>query len=366
MTILLAIIAGATLGYVLERGDLCFHSTWRGLLVRPPHTDLLRAYLLLLLLATPIVQLMVGFGWIDPWIPPLNWTANLVGGMTFGIGMVIAATCITGMFYKLGHGMIGTVVAIAGWALGDIITYRGPLSGFRDDLNANTISIDGQSATVPDIATGTGLAGIGWLLVIGAGAVIARYLYRGRSAPGARKRDKLWGWGQLGLGLTAVTALAWLLVTVDGGDYSYGTAGVPSELWDLLTGSEGELSNLWIPIALVSIAPGAFVAARLAGTLWVRGETTGRYLQLGIGGTVMGLGGGIAGGCNLGHSMVGVPLLSLGSMATTLSMIGGVIIGDRVVRIYRRRLDSTSEAEPTSKPKASAIDVGAAGDDELA
>ena len=40
----------------------------------------------------------------------------------------------------------------------------------------------------------------------------------------------------------------------------------------------------------------------------------------------MGIGAGIAGGCNLGHSLIGVPLLSLGSIATTLSMALGVFI----------------------------------------
>ena len=34
----------------------------------------------------------------------------------------------------------------------------------------------------------------------------------------------------------------------------------------------------------------------------------------------MGIGAALAGGCNLGHSMVGVPLLSMGSIVTTLAM----------------------------------------------
>jgi hypothetical protein len=34
----------------------------------------------------------------------------------------------------------------------------------------------------------------------------------------------------------------------------------------------------------------------------------------------MGVGAGLAGGCSLGHSLVGVPLLSLGSLTTTVSM----------------------------------------------
>ena len=33
--------------------------------------------------------------------------------MRFGAGMVVASTCVTGLFYKLGHGMLGTLVALA-------------------------------------------------------------------------------------------------------------------------------------------------------------------------------------------------------------------------------------------------------------
>ena len=43
----------------------------------------------------------------------------------------------------------------------------------------------------------------------------------------------------------------------------------------------------------------------------------------------MGVGAAIAGGCNLGHSMVGVPLLSVGSIVTTVAIIAGVFAAAR-------------------------------------
>ncbi len=66
----------------------------------------------------------------------------------------------------------------------------------------------------------------------------------------------------------------------------------------------------------------------------LRGESLPRYLGLAAGGFLMGIGAAIAGGCNLGHSLVGVPLLSLGSITTTVSMLVGVWAADRVARWY--------------------------------
>ena len=82
-----------------------------------------------------------------------------------------------------------------------------------------------------------------------------------------------------------------------------------------------------------SLLPGAFIAGRQAGTFWARGETTGRYIQLALGGLLMGIGAAISGGCNLGHALVGVPLLSLGSITTTAAMLLGVYLTDRAIAV---------------------------------
>ena len=70
-----------------------------------------------------------------------------------------------------------------------------------------------------------------------------------------------------------------------------------------------------------------------------------RYVELGVGGLLMGIGAGIAGGCNLGHSLVGVPLLSLGSITSTLAMAAGVFIADGFLNIWRRRQPARAPQE---------------------
>jgi len=327
-TIILAIVNGLGLGYIIERGDLCFHSTLRGLVRQPRQLALFRAYLLTLLIATPLVWTMISLGWITPWIPPFTWPANIVGGVIFGIGMVVASTCITGLFYKLGHGMLGTLVALVTWAIGDIMTYRGPLSPLRAALNVPQITANGQSATLLNLLgpAGIGLAVLLWL----AGAI---WLWRSPR----QDRGDYWGWLRLGVAAGLFTSLAWLLAQAGGANYTFGTSGVPTGLFQALTGG-GTPGSPWIAVSLVSLVPGAFLAAKLSGTLWVRGESARRYLELAAGGFLMGAGAAISGGCNLGHSLVGVPLLSLGSITTTVSMFVGVWLADRAIKLFRRSL----------------------------
>ena len=322
MTILLALAAGLVLGYLLERGDFCFHSTLRGLIRRPPQLNLLRAYLLTLLIAIPLVQGMIALGWITPWVAPWAWQANLVGGLIFGAGMVIASTCVTGIFYKLGHGMLGTLVGLATWSIGDLLAWRGPLNSLRIALNENPVVTDGMSTTLLNLL-GAPL-GVGLLILLLAAAAL--FLWRSPRP----QQGKYWSWLPLGLAVGLFTGFAWLLARAGGANYTFGTSRVPTTLFETLLNA-GETGNLWIPVALIALLPGSFIAARLAGTFWARGETSGRYTQLAVGGLLMGVGAGISGGCNLGHSLVGVPLLSLGSITTTLAMLLGVYLTDRAV-----------------------------------
>ena len=45
----------------------------------------------------------------------------------------------------------------------------------------------------------------------------------------------------------------------------------------------------------------------------------------------MGVGGSIAHGCNIGHGLTGLPLLSLGSLLATAAMAGGALLTWRLV-----------------------------------
>ncbi len=69
---------------------------------------------------------------------------------------------------------------------------------------------------------------------------------------------------------------------------------------------------------------GGTLSARTAGGLWLRGEEPVRYLQLAAGGLLLGAGGWIAGGCNLGHGLSGVAQLNVSSFVVVTAMVAGV------------------------------------------
>lgn len=328
MPFILAMLSGTSLGYAFERGDMCFHSTLSGIFRTPKQVDLFKAYVLALLVSTPIIYLLRVWGWIDPWIPPFVWGANIVGGVIFGIGMVVASSCITGLFYKLGHGMLGAFVGLVTWALGDIIVYIGPLSRLRDTLTANPLTISGISPTVGNL-----WGPMGWIFLILVSLGVTIWLWRSpkstRSSSG-----KLWGWLPLGIAVGLIISAGWLLAQAGGSNYPFGTSYVPTQIYMAII--TGEKSSPWIAITLFSLILGAFIAARRSGTLQVRGESLRRYFELAAGGFLMGVGAAFAGGCNLGHALVGVPLLSIGSIATVLAMIVGVYLANQTIKIWTR------------------------------
>jgi len=241
-------------------------------------------------LATPVTQLLVRTGVVDPFIPEFAWMASIVGGVIFGVGMVIAQTCVSGMFYKLGNGMLGMVVAIAFWFIGDVVTWRGPLSGLRDRLNENPVAVYDDGG---ELINATLFDQLGWRALV---VIIPVVLLIGALVP-RTLRSASWIIAAL---TAAAIVLGWLLVRVHGGNYPFGTSRTPTQIW-------------------------------------IRLEAGRRYVELAAGGFVMGVGAAIAGGCNLGHSLVGVPLLSLASIVTTASIVAGVFVAARLVSSLQRQ-----------------------------
>lgn len=306
------VLAGTALGFVLHRGQVCFHSGISDSLDR--RFMLTRGWAFGVALAS--VGLAVLF--LLPGTEGLNRglafrpIADVAGGLLLGGGMAVAQSCVSGLFYKLGSGMLGALAGLAGWALGELAVRSIHVPG-------PTLLRAGDAATLPGVL---GLPRFLASLVVL--AAVAAWLWR---HPGADVLDRpwQWGWRRIGAGLGATVTLAWALAAVGGASFGPSSVGAVS---GIAIGSP----NVWLVAFLLGIVTGGTLGARTAGALWVRGENPVRYLQLASGGLLLGAGGWIAGGCNLGHGLSGVAQLNVSSLVVVASMVAGLAAARRMLR----------------------------------
>lgn len=316
-------LAGIGLGYALQQGRLCFHSmfagAWHGRLL------LLRGWALAVSLAavglaivflTPLgAQLNTGL--------PFRPVANVVGGLIIGWGMAVAQSCVSGLLYKFGAGMAGAAIGLLGWIGGELAVRDVRLPG-------PTVLPSGDGGTIP------GLLGLPRLLVAVVVLVaVLVALWRWRRRGPARRLRRQWNWPTLGLVLGSALVLGWVLAAVGGVDFGPSTVGASA-------GAAAGSPNWWLIAFVLGIVVGGAIAARRTDAFELRGETKVRYVRLLVGGFLLGAGGWIAGGCNVGHGLSGMAQLNVSSVVVVICMALGVGHVRAMIRPGRRSRTTTA------------------------
>jgi uncharacterized membrane protein YedE/YeeE len=315
------------MGYVLQRGQLCFHSMFAN--ARLGRGALLRGWLLGVAIASVGLSLLYrtsfsrGLNTGLPFAP----VSNIVGGLIIGVGMVVASSCVSGLFYKLGSGMVGATVGLVGWVAGELAARDVHLSG-------PTSLAGGESGTFAGVLGVPRLVcSLALLLIVVAG------LWRWRAA-GRTTHSWQWNWPTLGVALGGVTILGWILAKVGGSGFGPSSVGASASV-------AAGAPNWWLIAFLVGIIGGGFLAARTSGGWSLRGESPVRYARLAVGGFLLGAGGWIAGGCNLGHGLSGAAQLNVSSWVAVAAMAAGVGITTALARVMgARRFGHAAEAHP--------------------
>lgn len=304
-TVVLGLVIGAAVGALMTRGRLCFNAALRrAVFEREP--AVLRAFAIavaLQLLLLPALAVL-GVSLAPVGLFPL---AQVVGGIAFGAGMALAGGCITGILWKTGAGSIATGVAIAGFAAGELLI-RGP---WREALGALDNAAPRPAGQTLHAVLGLAYEPVAPVL----GAVLLALLLR-RSRAGIR----------LGLGLGALSAIAWLAADLVGAGYGLGFTGTVENIRGSLAAGDPSLLTWPVFLALGVIGGGA-----LAGRGPLRRPDAPRLARALGGGVLMGLGANIAHGCNIGLGLAGIPTLSLGSMLAVACMALGALAVRRVV-----------------------------------
>lgn len=309
-----ALVAGAAFGYGAQRGAFCMNSGFRGAI----EGDWTKVKALGLAVAVQLLLLPAIFatGLARPAQLPLTPLAALVGGVLFGLSMRWAGGCAAGVWYKLGAGDVGALLAILGMALGALASDSGPLVGVRVSLQrAIPTTVSWRPSLLVSVA-----AGICLLLALA------------RLAPG---RAGAWTWQRTGLWVGATAALAWPLSAATGRDF--GLAIVPGTT-GLLSGVAGHSMPAWDGLLVLGVLLGGWLGARRNGPVALSAPSSAALLKRFAGGVGLGIGASIATGCTVGQGLTGLALLAPSSFV----VMGAIFGGSTMAALVARRLETAA------------------------
>lgn len=327
--VLSGLIVGMAAGWVLQRGRYCMNSAFRDLIFINDFT-LFKAYILALVIAIVGANGLKDLGLIEQLrVQAFAPVANIVGGYIFGLGIVLAGGCGSGVWYRVGEGLFAAWIAVLGFMLGIFLTTQGLLKPVNDflrgiyvwktDSGLQALSAE-EVADVPDALPLTlhNLIGVNkWIVIIALIVIALPFLLRGSIA----KPKKGYAWPLAGLLIGLVIVAAWWASDL----WGKGGRGVS------YTGPTRELFNgiffgtdfTWSAFLVLGTPLGAYLSARGLGEFKLKAPGAEEQLRVFVGGLIMGIGAIIGGGCNVGHGLTGVSTLAISSIVATIFIILG-------------------------------------------
>jgi uncharacterized membrane protein YedE/YeeE len=313
MLSLSALGTGLIFGYVIQRGGFCLtRALSNAVLMRDG--NILRAYVLALLVAMVGVQLIETLGLVDIPLRPLRWLSNIAGGLLFGVGMILSGGCSGSTWYRVGEGAIGAWVVLLGFAIGATTAGIGLLSPLRSLLQKPTITVgDGAAPTLANIA---GLSP--WIVIVVLAVLGGVWLMRSPREPGHGK----WPWPATGAAVGVVIALGWW--TSAYGDRPVGIT-FAANTGHLLTYPMVGYPNrvTWSMLMALGVPVGAFIAAWTTNQFGWKLPAASSLVKIFAGGLLMGAAALVAEGCNINQGLTNSATLALGSLLTFASMCAG-------------------------------------------
>ncbi len=275
-----------------------------------------------------------------------SWLSYVVGGLCFGIGMVLASGCGSKTLIRIGGGNLKSLVVFLVLGLFAYMTMRGVFGVFRVNvLDKVAFNLEGGQ-DIPNLLANAGMeAGLaGKLAVFGIGG--------GLTAWCLAKKD-FWTLDNLlgGLGTGLMVVAAWYVSghlgylpehpeTLEEAFLATNSGRMESLTFVAPVAYTLELFMLWsdssrvVTIAIASVF--GVIAGSLIWSLLTRSfrwegfasvEDTASHL---IGAALMGFGGVTAMGCTVGQGITGVSTLALGSFLALAAIIVGAVVAIKV------------------------------------
>ncbi len=334
------LLIGLMFGWALQRGRFCINSAFREVLFQD--FTMFRAYMLAVVVAIVGANLLESLGWIGqmqdgafvrgelyrqafvPW-------ANVIGGYIFGMGIVLAGGCGSGILYRVGEGNLAYVLAVCGFFFGIVITKFGFLKPVYDWMIAPERVIWLGEDTVPTLYNVIGVNK--WWVIAVVSAILLFFVFRGGNV--FQKAKKGYSWSLVGLLVGIIAVLAFWSSAYFGGrarglsftgpvrefflGVLFGDSKAPATESASLLG----LNMSWSSLYVLAVPIGAFLSGKLLQEVKLKVPPADELLKVLFGGFIMGVGAQMGGGCNIGHSLTGVATLAVSSWVANIFIILG-------------------------------------------
>lgn len=341
LTVVSGLLVGLIFGFILQRGRFCVNTAFRDVIFVKDLT-LFRAYILALAVMIVGANLLEDMGYISllrrqEFAP----VANILGGYIFGLGIVLAGGCGSGILYRTGEGLLAAWVAVFGFFAGVSMALHGVLNPIYKFLRGFKLSVDGNiTPTLWDIfgripieVSGKEIDLTKWIIIVVLTIVATIFVLKGK--PFAKTSGKGFSWSLAGLLVGLVGIVAWWVSDYWGGQSRGLSFAAPLKEAGLtiITGDAkskfnpmymlGPFQTTWAALYVIAVPFGSYLSARLLKEFRWKVPPAQELLTVLGGSVMMGAGAALAGGCNIGHGLTGASTLALASVTATIFIILG-------------------------------------------
>jgi len=257
---------------------------------------------------------------------PGSWSGAVIGGLLFGVGMVLARGCSGRLLVLAATGNLRSVMSGLVFAVVAQMSLSGWLAPTRDTLAALWVTAGGQNM---DLLAALGLPDIAGLMfgVVAAGAALA-----------VAAHNRIGGWRLIfasGVGFAvavgwvstyALSQIAFDPVAIESATFTGPSANTLMFFLDHTTVLEFDIG------LVPGVFLGAFVAAWLTGEFRFQGfEDEANMRRALTGAALMGFGGMLAGGCAIGNGVTGGSVFAGTAWLALACMWVGAMVTDVLV-----------------------------------
>lgn len=328
------VLTGIIFGVLMQRFRFCMvAATANWILIKDMRQ--VGAFVAALMIAIAGTQYLEITGWVDISQAAyrnsqLDWLGVILGGLLFGIGATMAGGCATRTVVRFAEGNIQSLIALFSFMIFASITQFGLLETTRLKMTAAT-SINLQTDAGISSMLSVSPTIIALIVVIG---LLAFLIYS------IRNQNTQWTWLLAGAVIGGLVVFSWI-VTGDLGQDEFDprrpsamTVSGPMARFGYLLMSQ-KVPALSFAISFVlAMAVTAFVTALVTREFKITPVPRGMTLKTVLGGALMGIGGILAYGCNVGQGLSGTSTLSLESLLATIAMFAGVAL---TVKFWERQ-----------------------------